>query len=119
MAPLTSNYLYLCKYILHYSTVWDSLYTHTCIFPQYLILPIPFQTLTFLRQKWQLEGNTKQLNKLQKRLTTLCPELSQQWKKRGIIIMNSTFMPMAQEMFNYLCEQAEELDNPIFIDPYM
>ena len=31
--------------------------------------------------------------------------------------MNSTFMPMAQEMFNYLCEQAEELDDPIFIDP--
>ena len=31
--------------------------------------------------------------------------------------MNSTFMPMAQEMFNYLCEQAEELDDRIFIDP--
>ena len=31
--------------------------------------------------------------------------------------MNSTFMPMAQEMFNYLCEHAEELDNQIFIDP--
>ena len=44
-------------------------------------------------------------------------KLSQQWKKRGVVIMNSTFMPMAQEMFNYLCEQAEELDNPIFIDP--
>ena len=42
--------------------------------------------------------------------------LSQQWKKRGVVIMNSTFMPMAQEMFNYLCEQAEELDDPIFID---
>ena len=38
-------------------------------------------------------------------------------EKRGIVIMNSTFMPMAQEMFNYLCEQAEELDDPIFIDP--
>ena len=43
-------------------------------------------------------------------------KLSQQWKKCGIVIMNSTFMPMAQEMFNYLCEQAEELDDPIFID---
>ena len=42
--------------------------------------------------------------------------LSQQWKKCGIVIMNSTFMPMAQEMFNYLCKQAEELDDPIFID---
>ena len=70
---LTSNYLYLCKHILHYSTVCDSLYNHTCIFPQYLILPIPFQTLTFLRQKWQMEGNTKQLNKLRKRLMTPCP----------------------------------------------
>ena len=44
-------------------------------------------------------------------------KLSQQWKKHGIVIMNSTFMPMAQDMFNYLCKQAEELDNPIFIDP--
>ena len=44
-------------------------------------------------------------------------KLSQQWKKCGVIIMNSTFMPMAQEMFNYLCEQAEELDDPLFIDP--
>ena len=44
-------------------------------------------------------------------------KLSQQWKKCGIVIMNSTFMPMAQEMFNYLCKQAEELDDPIFIDP--
>ena len=43
--------------------------------------------------------------------------LSQQWKKCGVVIMNSTFMPVAQEMFNYLCEQAEELDDPIFIDP--
>ena len=43
--------------------------------------------------------------------------LSQQWKKRGVVIMNSPFMQMAQEMFNYLCKQAEELDDPIFIDP--
>ena len=33
-------------------------------------------------------------------------KLSQQWKKCGVVIMNSTFMPMAQEMFNYLCEQS-------------
>ena len=44
-------------------------------------------------------------------------KLSQQWKKCGTVIMNSTFMPMAQEMFNYLCKQAEELDDPIVIDP--
>ena len=44
-------------------------------------------------------------------------KLSQQWKKRGVVIMNSTFMPMAQETFNYLCKHAEELDDPIFIDP--
>ena len=43
--------------------------------------------------------------------------LNTQWKKRGVVIMNSMFMPMAQEMFKYLCEQAEELDDPIFIDP--
>ena len=38
--------------------------------------------------------------------------LNTQWKKHGVVIMNSMFMPMAQEMFNYLCEQAEELDDP-------
>ena len=43
--------------------------------------------------------------------------LSKQWKKNSVVIMNSMFMPMAQEMFHYLCEQAEELDDPIFIDP--
>ena len=42
--------------------------------------------------------------------------LSQQCKKRGFVIMNSTFMPMAREMFNYLHEQAEDMDNPIFIN---
>ena len=31
--------------------------------------------------------------------------------------MDSTFLLMSQEMFNYLCEEAEDLDNPIFIDP--
>ena len=31
--------------------------------------------------------------------------------------MDSTFLPMSQEMFNYLCEEAEDLDDPIFINP--
>ena len=31
--------------------------------------------------------------------------------------MDSTFLPMSQEMFNYLSEEAEDLDDPIFIDP--
>ena len=44
-------------------------------------------------------------------------KLNQQWKKHGVVIMDSTFLPMSQEMFNYLCEEAEDLDNPIFIDP--
>ena len=44
-------------------------------------------------------------------------KLNQQWKKRGVVIMDSTFLPMSQEMFNYLCEEAEDLDDPIFIDP--
>ena len=44
-------------------------------------------------------------------------KLNQQWKKHGVVIMDSTFLPMSQEMFNYLCEEAEDLDDPIFIDP--
>ena len=44
-------------------------------------------------------------------------KLNQQWKKRGVVIMDSTFLPMSQEMFNYLCKEAEDLDDPIFIDP--
>ena len=44
-------------------------------------------------------------------------KLNQQWKKRGVVIMDSTFLPMSQEMFNYLCEEAEDLEDPIFIDP--
>ena len=31
--------------------------------------------------------------------------------------MDSTFLLMSQEMFNYLCEEAEDLDDPIFINP--
>ena len=26
-------------------------------------------------------------------------------------------MPISQEMLNYLCKEAEDLDDPIFIDP--
>ena len=44
-------------------------------------------------------------------------KLNQQWKKRVVVIMDSTFLLMSQEMFNYLCKEAEDLDNPIFIDP--
>ena len=44
-------------------------------------------------------------------------KLNQQWKKHGVVIMDSTFLPMSQEMFNYLCEEAADLDDPIFIDP--
>ena len=44
-------------------------------------------------------------------------KLNQQWTKHGVVIMDSTFLPMSQEMFNYLCKEAEHLDDPIFINP--
>ena len=40
-----------------------------------------------------------------------------QWKKRGIVIMNSEFQHMSQGTFQYLVEQADNLDDPLFIDP--
>ena len=103
----------MCKYILHNPTISNSLYTHTCIFPQYLILPILFQTLTFLHQIWQ-QRTAKQTSK---KPDDPISKLNQQWKKHGVVIMDSTFLPMSQEMFNYLCKEAEDLDDPIFIDP--
>ena len=43
--------------------------------------------------------------------------LKNQWKKRGIIIMNSEFKHMNQGTFEYLVETADQLEEPIFIDP--
>ena len=42
--------------------------------------------------------------------------LKNQWK-RGIIIMNSEFKHMNQGTFEYLVETADQLEEPIFIDP--
>ena len=43
--------------------------------------------------------------------------LKDQWKKRGIVIMNSEFQHMSQGTFQYLVEKADNLDDPLFIDP--
>ena len=43
--------------------------------------------------------------------------LKNQWKKRGIIIMNSEFKHMNPGTFEYLVETADQLEEPIFIDP--
>ena len=39
--------------------------------------------------------------------------LKNQWKKRGIIIMNSEFKHMNQGTFEYLVETADQLEEPI------
>ena len=43
--------------------------------------------------------------------------LKNQWRKRGIIIMNSEFEHMNPGTFKYLVETADQLEEPIFIDP--
>ena len=43
--------------------------------------------------------------------------LKDQWKKRGIVIMNSEFKHMHQGTFQYLVEKADELAEPLYIDP--
>ena len=43
--------------------------------------------------------------------------LKNQWKKRGIIIMNSEFKHMHPGTFQYIVEKADTLEEPIFIDP--
>ena len=43
--------------------------------------------------------------------------LKDQWKKRGIVIMNSEFKHMHQGTFQYLVDKADELAEPLYIDP--
>ena len=43
--------------------------------------------------------------------------LKDQWKKRGCVIMNSEFKHMHQGTFQYLVDKADELAEPLYIDP--
>ena len=39
-------------------------------------------------------------------------KLKKQWKDRGIVIMNSDFMGMSQNMYNFLLQKAQNMDDP-------
>ena len=39
-------------------------------------------------------------------------KLKKQWKDRGIVIMNSDFTPMSQDMYNFLLQKAQNMDDP-------
>ena len=39
-------------------------------------------------------------------------KLKKQWKDRGIVIMNSDFTPMSQNMYNFLLQKAQKMDDP-------
>ena len=39
-------------------------------------------------------------------------KLKKQWKDRGIVIMNSDFTPMSQDMYNFLLQKAQKMDDP-------
>ena len=39
-------------------------------------------------------------------------KLKKQWKERSIVIMNSDFTSMSHDMYNFLLEKAQNMDNP-------
>ena len=43
-------------------------------------------------------------------------KLKKQWKDRGIVIMNSDFMGMSQNMYNFLLQKAQNMDDPELVE---
>ena len=43
-------------------------------------------------------------------------KLKKQWKDRGIVIMNSDFTGMSQNMYNFLLEKAQKMDDPELVE---
>ena len=43
-------------------------------------------------------------------------KLKKQWKDRGIVIMNSDFMCMSQNMYNFLLQKAQNMDDPELVE---
>ena len=43
-------------------------------------------------------------------------KLKNQWKDRGIVIMNSDFTGMSQNMYNFLLEKAQKMDDPELVE---
>ena len=39
-------------------------------------------------------------------------KLKKQWKERIIVIMNSAFTTISHEMYNFLLEKAQKMDDP-------
>ena len=43
-------------------------------------------------------------------------KLKNQWKDRGIVIMNSDFTGMSQNMYNFLLQKAQNMDDPELVE---
>ena len=43
-------------------------------------------------------------------------KLKKQWKDRGIVIMNSDFTGMSQNMYNFLLQKAQNMDDPELVE---
>ena len=43
-------------------------------------------------------------------------KLKKQWKDRGIVIMNSDFTAMSQNMYNFLLQKAQNMDDPELVE---
>ena len=43
-------------------------------------------------------------------------KLKSQWKKRGIIIMNSTFESMTHDQYTLLFDQVKKMDEPLLTE---
>ena len=43
-------------------------------------------------------------------------KLKKQWKERGIVIMNSEFLGMSQNMYNFLLDKAQQMEDPELIE---
>ena len=43
-------------------------------------------------------------------------KLKKQWKERGIVIMNSDFLSMSQNMYNFLLDKAQQMKDPELVE---
>ena len=43
-------------------------------------------------------------------------KLKKQWKERGIVIMNSDFLGMSQNMYNFLLDKAQQMEDPELVE---
>ena len=43
-------------------------------------------------------------------------KLKKQWKDRGIVIMNSDFTAMSQNLYNFLLQKVQNMDDPELVE---